>query len=352
MTQANNLNRLGGQTVVGVFDDVTAAEHAINDLKVTGFTPDSISVITRNRDANNRLLQETEGNEAGQGALSGALGGGTLGAVLGWLLAGGTALIPGVGPIIAAGVLGATVTGALVGGSLGSIASALAGSGIPEEHAQEYEAHIRGGRTLVSANAPTGLLVQNARDVFERNGAVDVRDYGDNTATTNYATPVATQTTTTTTQTYDTPMRVGDQPNLNTTNTAGGTGLNTSQTDPTNNSQYGGSPAGPTGTGPANQTYNQPNPNDISTPGTRYSAPFTDRERQVASSDELRGTETGSNANGNMEQRITSIETDPNNGLPADTANPGGIAPRGEFSERGQDATNFEPVNEKPLGNI
>jgi hypothetical protein len=184
VTQAinSNLTRPQGQTIIGVFDNVDDATAAINDLKVAGFTPDSISVITRNRDANNTLVEETEGNEAAKGALSGALGGGTLGAVLGWLLAGGTALIPGVGPIVAAGVLGATITGALVGGSLGSLANALAGAGIPEEHAVEYEAHVKGGRTIVSAVAPTGQMLQSAHDVFERHSATNIRDYNDGTA--------------------------------------------------------------------------------------------------------------------------------------------------------------------------
>jgi hypothetical protein len=179
---SNNLTHPQGQTIIGVFDNVDDATAAINDLKVAGFTPDSISVLTRNRDANNTLVEETEGNEAAKGALSGALGGGTLGAVLGWLLAGGTALVPGIGPIVAAGVLGATITGALVGGSLGSLANALAGAGIPEEQAVEYEEHVKGGRTIVSAFAPTGLMSQSAHDVFERHSATNIRDYNDGTA--------------------------------------------------------------------------------------------------------------------------------------------------------------------------
>ncbi len=195
MTQAINIPRLNGPTIIGVFDEVSAAEQAINDLKVAGFTPDSISIITRDPGASTTtdIVTETEGNEAGKGAVAGAMGGGTLGAVLGWLLAGGAAvLIPGVGPIIAAGVLGATVTGALVGGSVGSIAAALAGSGIPEEHAQEYEEHVKGGRTIVSVIVPNGMMLQSARDIFERHGAVHVRDYNDKGDDGDYPTPTAT----------------------------------------------------------------------------------------------------------------------------------------------------------------
>jgi uncharacterized membrane protein len=165
-----------GQTVVGVFDDVASAERAINDLKIAGFAPDSISVVTRDR-REQATLTEATGNRADEGAIAGALGGGTLGAVLGWLLAGGTALIPGIGPVVAAGVFGATVTGALVGGALGSVASALVGQGIPDEEAHEYEEHVRGGRTLLTVTAANGQLLQNALDIFDRNNATGVRYY-------------------------------------------------------------------------------------------------------------------------------------------------------------------------------
>lgn len=173
MSQAYNKT---GHTVVGVFDNPTDAEEAINGLKVAGFTPDSISVVAKDR-AVQRDLTEASGNEAGQGALVGSLGGGTLGAALGWLLAGGTALIPGVGPIIAAGVFGATVGGALIGGTLGGITGALAGAGIPEDESAEYGEHVKSGNSLVTAYAANGELLEAATDVFDRNHALSTRHY-------------------------------------------------------------------------------------------------------------------------------------------------------------------------------
>ncbi len=173
MSQAYNNT---GHTVVGVFENPTDAEEAINGLKVAGFTPDSISVVAKDRTVQ-RDLTEASGNEAGQGALMGSLGGGTLGAVLGWLLAGGTALIPGVGPVIAAGVFGATVGGALIGGTLGGITGALAGAGIPEDEAAEYGEHVKSGNSLVTAQAANGQLMGAAMDVFDRNHAVSTRYY-------------------------------------------------------------------------------------------------------------------------------------------------------------------------------
>lgn len=58
-------------------------------------------------------------------------------------------------------------------------------------------------------------------------------------------------------------------------------GLDTNNANPTQNSQSTGkTSAGPGyGSGPKNQTYNQPPADDTYTPGTRYSEPFADRQR-------------------------------------------------------------------------
>jgi hypothetical protein len=210
------------RTLVGVFADANSAAQAINDLKVAGFTPDSISVISKDR---REVIENTDldgdDNRAAEGTLAGSLGGGTLGAVLGWLLAGGTALIPGIGPIVAAGVFGATLTGALVGGALGGLSGALAGVGVPEEEASEYETHFREGRTVVAVTAANGYQLESARDVFDRNNATLTRHYEGSqhdvaTRTVINDTDVATASTTTTdstplaTSTYRDDRTMGD----------------------------------------------------------------------------------------------------------------------------------------------
>jgi|GEM_PF-1621326 len=181
MNQANTTGLEKAQTVIGVFEREEDVSRAINDLKVAGFTPESISLVSKDRNVRSDI-GNGDNNEAGQGALAGALGGGTLGAVLGWLLAGGALLIPGIGPVVAAGVFAATVGGALIGGTVGAIGGALAGLGVPAEDAAEYEGHVKEGRTLLTVSAPTGQMVQSAYDVFERNGATSTRRYdGENT---------------------------------------------------------------------------------------------------------------------------------------------------------------------------
>lgn len=178
MSEVRNLQTSENRTVVGMFDHIDQAETAINDLKLAGFTPDSISVVTRSKPATEVVETEAdEPNDAGQGALAGAIGGGTLGAVLGWLLAGGTALIPGIGPVVAAGIFGATLSGALIGGTLGGVSGALVGQGVPQEEAEEYESYMKDGRTLVTVRPANGQQVEAVYDVFNRNGANMVRRY-------------------------------------------------------------------------------------------------------------------------------------------------------------------------------
>jgi len=66
----------------------------------------------------------------------------------------GSLAIPGVGPLVAAGWLVATLTGAGVGAAAGGLVGAITGAGIEEADALHYAEHIGRGGTLVSVRAP------------------------------------------------------------------------------------------------------------------------------------------------------------------------------------------------------
>lgn len=165
----------GRQTIGALFSNRDAAERAINELKALGFRGDQIGIAMRDRNAQGQLVQDT-GTKAAEGATTGAIGGGLLGGVVGFLVGIGALAIPGIGPIVSAGVLstalgtaGATaVAGAGVGAVAGGIVGALVGLGIPENEAKYFETGFREGRTLVTVNA--GNRVQEAVDVLRRNG--------------------------------------------------------------------------------------------------------------------------------------------------------------------------------------
>ena len=58
-----------------------------------------------------------------------------------------------------------------------SNSSQWVGAGVPEEDARGYETHVKEGRILITAQAPTAQLAQAARDAVERYGGKDVRAY-------------------------------------------------------------------------------------------------------------------------------------------------------------------------------
>jgi hypothetical protein len=135
------------ETVVGIFDNRTDAERAIEELRRAGFTDDHIGFAMKGTEAD---LRQGESKD-GEGALGGAVTGGAIGGVLGAVAAG---LIPGVGPVIATGILAATVGGAAAGAAAGGLIGALVGMGIPEEEARYYDEQFRQGRAIVTVTAP------------------------------------------------------------------------------------------------------------------------------------------------------------------------------------------------------
>jgi hypothetical protein len=76
-----------------------------------------------------------------------------VGGVIGLLAGVGALVIPGVGPIIAAGALASTLTGAGVGAAAGGLIGALAGMGVPDEDAKHFERGFQEGGVLVTVDA-------------------------------------------------------------------------------------------------------------------------------------------------------------------------------------------------------
>jgi len=139
-------------TVVGVFHERDDAREAIEALKDAGFAPDTISILSPDKQATRDMAEET-GTHAGSGAATGAVAGGILGGLGGWLVGIGALAIPGVGPFIAAGAFATALGGAAIGAGVGAIAGALVGMGVPKEEAEYYEGEVKSGRTLVTVRA-------------------------------------------------------------------------------------------------------------------------------------------------------------------------------------------------------
>lgn len=165
----------GRTTVAGLFRDRHDAERAIEALRDAGFTREQIGIAMRDRTAQGEVIEET-GTHAAEGAATGIVGGGLLGALAGFLVATGALAIPGIGPVVAGGVLASTfgivggtaVAGAGIGAAAGGILGALIGMGIPEHEARHFEAGVRSGGALVTVTAP-GRAAE-AVAILERSG--------------------------------------------------------------------------------------------------------------------------------------------------------------------------------------
>jgi len=171
MALATNTRDLTGRsTVAGMFADRSHAQQAIADLKAAGFEEEQIGVAMRDRNEQGQLAEEsgTHGTHAGSGAATG----GVVGGVLGLLVGIGALAIPGIGPVITAGVLahavGAGAAGVAIGAVSGGIVGALIGLGIPEHEAKHFETGFNAGGALVAVNA--GPRAGEAIEIMERDG--------------------------------------------------------------------------------------------------------------------------------------------------------------------------------------
>ena len=154
--------------VAGLFSERSDAERAIRALKDAGFSENQIGVAMRDRGEQRDLVNDT-GTKAAEGAATGAASGGVVGGVLGLLAGVGALAIPGVGPIVAGGVLASTLTGAGIGAAAGGIIGGLIGMGIPEEEARHFDQGFRAGGILVTVEA--GARADEARDILRTNAA-------------------------------------------------------------------------------------------------------------------------------------------------------------------------------------
>jgi hypothetical protein len=153
-------------TVTHLFDDYGRAQEAVRALEAAGFTSNEVSIASRVRD-NNELVDDATG------AATGASVGAMAGAGTGLLTALGVMAIPGLGPLVAAGVLATTLAGAATGAAAGGLLGALTDYGVSEEDAHVYSEGVRRGGTLVSVRVPEERA-DKARDIMNRYDPVNI----------------------------------------------------------------------------------------------------------------------------------------------------------------------------------
>lgn len=173
--------------IIGVVENPTKADDAVDELQEKGIDAKDISVI---------MKSPGEGKEVGRkggmmenGSVSKGVKGATYGGViggLGGLLLGIAAIaIPGfgallfVGPLATAlglgGAAATTVTGAFAGAATGGLVGVFEGFGVSHEEAEEYQNLINQGAVVIAAPA-TSENKSIIEGVFAKYNATNMRE--------------------------------------------------------------------------------------------------------------------------------------------------------------------------------
>lgn len=159
--------------VFGIYPDQLSTEDAVDTLRENGFKNTDISVLFPDNQGTKDFAHEKH-TKAPEGAVTGGASGAIVGGALGWLVGMGALAIPGVGPFVAAGPLMAMLGGIGVGSTVGGLAGALVGAGIPEYEAKRYEGRVRTGGILLSVHCDDSDWARRAARLLKETGAEDI----------------------------------------------------------------------------------------------------------------------------------------------------------------------------------
>jgi hypothetical protein len=159
--------------VFGIYSDQLSAGDAVDALREAGFRNTDISLLVPENQGTKDFAHEKH-SKAPEGAVAGGASGALLGGALGWLAGIGALAIPGIGAFLAAGPVMGMLGGIGVGSTIGGLAGALAGAGIPEYEAKRYEGRIRHGGILLSVHCEDEHRVDMARKILKNTGADDI----------------------------------------------------------------------------------------------------------------------------------------------------------------------------------
>jgi len=189
------------KTIVGSFDSFEEAKRVARDLTDDGFVEGDVNVVASNLRGdyagktaamgdNPRVSSDAPMTAGGEGLTTGDrvaentaddASGAAAGAVTGGVVGGAAGLaaslmglaIPGIGPIIAAGPIVATLSGAGVGAVAGGLIGGLTDMGVSKTDAEYYAESVRRGGALVTVRADD-MRADRAAEIMRDHGAVDI----------------------------------------------------------------------------------------------------------------------------------------------------------------------------------
>jgi outer membrane lipoprotein SlyB len=161
--------------LIGVFGSSQQAAEAFNRLRALGVAPDHVSFLTPGTPPPEieRRTPSEPGEKPGMGAALGSVVGGAVGLTTAALV------LPGVGPVVVAGMLAAGIAGAAGGGVVGDRIEENLAHGLPRAELLEYEPRLREGKSLVIVVPDTDDEARASRQVLETYGAKEVEGPGE-----------------------------------------------------------------------------------------------------------------------------------------------------------------------------
>jgi hypothetical protein len=156
--------------VLGLFDTPSAAAAAARALREMGVARERVSVVARNHDEEGDLADASGASPGSE--LEDSRVASRLGELSAQVLAAIAVVLPGIGPIVTAGPLGAGL-GEAAGHLAGGVAKALEQAGVAADVAEDWERQIEGGAVLIGAHVST-TTVSGAEAALRASGASKV----------------------------------------------------------------------------------------------------------------------------------------------------------------------------------
>jgi hypothetical protein len=163
------------RTATGIFTNQAEAEAAVLALRAADIPPERITLLTPDRTAQAvHRVPTTEAEPPGLGRALGAVVGGAAGAAGGIQAAALLSfIVPGVGPVVVLGALGALLLG-VGGAAVGEAFDQELRHGLPKDETYVYRDALRQGRSVVVALVEEARQAEAARAVLAGVGAESV----------------------------------------------------------------------------------------------------------------------------------------------------------------------------------
>lgn len=165
-----NINVQEYRQAIGVLDNRSDTEQALQMLKAHEFPMEQVSVIAQDPEFENDVPQDVEvKSQIKSPVKKGATTGGTVGVISGLLVGLGTIAIPGLGPVMLAGATATTLmtslTSGMVGVATGGLIGALIKMRIPEKDAAMYNDYVAKGYYIILVEG-VREEIQNAETIL------------------------------------------------------------------------------------------------------------------------------------------------------------------------------------------